>query len=346
MRLVELKRSVPVPRFSVPFSRRYRQKTSGRESKWRTPVTSRPIGENRPYLGNASTQRAQIWVRGSRGGPRPNPRPAGLGDAPCGIAAGWGPRLWTALARAPGRVGPRGWARWKGPVGPRRTTPVRGRSVRDPPRCEPTKVAPSTGPGSLARGPRSSGVGSLDGPPRDLDDETSTRFFRPAVPEIFTKNENERPETTGTLRGRGSGTRPPRGAKLGSERHLGGPLPTSPPPSPGAPRSRRKGAPQNEARLGRKGPGAPGRRGPRGPGGTPRHPKGRAAGTSPSRDTGLFVRKSLALDRAPLGTGRAQRLGTPGVGCPRGDAASPAVPSPGDLPVPRYGHFLSSFDRA
>lgn len=50
-------------------------------------------GENRPYLGNARAQRAQIRVRRSRGGPCPKGRVAGPGDAPWRFAGRGDPRL-------------------------------------------------------------------------------------------------------------------------------------------------------------------------------------------------------------------------------------------------------------
>ena len=72
--------------------------------------------ENRSYLWNAKTQRAQIRGRRSQGDPCPNARVAGPGDAPYLIAVRWDPRFRTAITRGPGRVGPQGWARSKGPV--------------------------------------------------------------------------------------------------------------------------------------------------------------------------------------------------------------------------------------
>ncbi|XP_039519368.1 basic proline-rich protein-like [Pimephales promelas] len=321
-------------------------------------------GENRPYLRDAKAQRAQIWVARSHGGPRSNQGGGGPRGRPLPDRRSPGPPTlngYNSGTRA-------SWTSWVGsferPRPALRSIRVWGRLAQGFARYKPKNAAPLTGPNSLTPRPPGTRVASLDRAPRGLrktrDPGGPPGRARGRCTSLGVPSEPPGPRKSPptarfrTLRdfrapnsnARSSGTRGPRDTGLGSSVASRRAPRKEPAPEPRGPRVPEKRGPtcRGGAWEG-KVPGARGRRGPRGPVGSPRHPKGRAAGTSPLRDTGRFLRKSPARNGAHLGTGRSQRLAAAGAGPALGDLAPPAVPGHGDLPVPRYGHFLSSFDR-
>ena len=193
---------------------------------------------------------------------------------------------------------------------------------------------------SPARRPSGTGVGPLDRPPGDLQSTRVWGFFDlcfsrcsrnsfgpylkrvPVSPDFFL---NGRPEAPNS----------------GQSRVLAGPFQRAHPRAPGTPGPGETGPDRTARGSEGKVPGARGGGVREVPGGPPGRPKGRAAGTSPSRDTGRFVQKSLARNRAYLGSGRSQRLGAAGAaGAPRGpyfsrrpEPRGPSGPEIRPLPV-------------